>query len=129
MLAPPPSPEQRSRLTTIAEPCIDAGRVLTSSGRSLPPRRHAPEHAVAPDQAVEKRGAEMREEGREEQIGEDSVEVAEPSIERQIMRQDRRQPQRPVEYDRIARRREHAPADQRHDEHERIQYDMRCLRG
>src|SRR5882757_6637083 len=65
-----------------------------TSDRSLPPRRHGPKHAVAPDQAMEKRGPEMREEGREEQIGEDSVEVAEPSIERQIMRQDRWQPQR-----------------------------------
>src|SRR5260221_2919543 len=60
----------------------------------LPPRRHAREHAIAPDQAVEKRCPEMREEGREEQVGEVSVEVAEPRIERQIMRQDRWQPRR-----------------------------------
>ena len=45
---------------------------------------------------MEKRGPEMREEGREKQVGKGSVEFAEPSIEGQIMRQDRWQPQRPV---------------------------------
>jgi hypothetical protein len=52
-------------------------------------RRHALEHAIAADQAVEKRCPEMRKEGREEQVGEVGVEFAEPRIEHQIMRQDR----------------------------------------
>jgi hypothetical protein len=47
---------------------------------SLPPPSHALEHTIAPDQAVEKRCPEMRKEGREEQVGEISVEVAEPRI-------------------------------------------------
>jgi hypothetical protein len=38
-----------------------------TSGRSLPPRRHALEHAVASDQAAEKRRAEMSEERGEQQ--------------------------------------------------------------
>ena len=38
-----------------------------------------PEHAIAADKAVVKRGCKMHEEDREKQIGEDSVEVAEPT--------------------------------------------------
>ena len=75
-----------------------------------PPRHHAGEDAVAIDEAMEQRGAEMAEEGREKQKRQISVELAQGRIEHGVMGQDGRQMQRPVEHDGIAGGREHRPS-------------------
>src|SRR5258708_20512197 len=72
------------------DPAHAFGRVTAD----LPPRRHALEHAVASDQAVEERRAEMGEEGGEQQVGEIGVQEPQPRVEYLVMREDRRETQR-----------------------------------
>ena len=84
------------------------------------PRRHARKYAVPIDQRVHQRRSEMSNERREQQQRQNGVRRPQHGIERSVMRQDPRQFQRPREYDRIAGRRQHRPADERHGKHQRI---------
>src|SRR5262249_21922097 len=77
------------------------------------PRRHPLQQAIPHDQRVKQDGGEVSREREEEQVRQNAMRLPEHGIERRAVRKNEGQMERPIQDDRIARGREHAPTDQR----------------
>jgi hypothetical protein len=94
--------------------------------RAGPPRRHAVEQPVSHHQRVKRHGPKMGEEGEKQEIGKKRVHLPQGRVQYRTLRKDGKKMHRPVHDERIPRRRQHSPADQRLQKQQAVQQNFRC---
>src|SRR6266481_2845042 len=92
-----------------------------------PPRRHSAEQAVSHDERVKQNRSKMGDKRQEQKVSENGVRPPQKRVQHHTVRKNRWKMQRPIQYDRIARRRQHPPADQWEHKQQRIQQYFGCV--
>ena len=92
-------------------------------------RRHRRKHVVPPDERMEERRGKMQEDQGKKREGQIEMRIPEQAVQAVALRQDRRKVQAAEHHHRVGGGRQHAPADQRHGDHEGIEGPVRQMRG